>query len=77
MASFEVTTEQARPGRILVRLAGEFDLAAFEEVDTLLATAQMDGAQSIVVDSTRPAVHGLLRNPGPSAGPSQSRSTRL
>jgi anti-anti-sigma factor len=50
MASFEVTTEQARPGRLLVRLTGEFDLAAFEEVDTLLASAQTGGVHSLVVD---------------------------
>jgi hypothetical protein len=50
MASFEVTTEQARPGRLRVRLAGEFDLASFEEVDTLLATAQMGGVHILVVD---------------------------
>ena len=50
MASFEVTTEQTRPGRLRVRLAGEIDLAAFEEVDTLLAAAQMGGVQILVVD---------------------------
>lgn len=49
-SSFEVEIERPRPGSILVRLSGEFDLCAFDEVDGLLVDVQADGVSSLVVD---------------------------
>ena len=49
MASFEVETEE-RSGDLVVRLIGEFDILAFDEVDALLAAAQSDGYGSVIVD---------------------------
>ncbi len=64
MASFEATTS-AQPGRVMVTLVGECDLAVRDEfVSTLLAA--VDGAPVVVVDLARlefldsSGLHGLV-----------------
>jgi anti-sigma B factor antagonist len=49
MSRFRMETE-LRPGGLLVRLFGEFDLHAFERVDAMLAAAQLDSGSHVVVD---------------------------
>jgi anti-sigma B factor antagonist len=49
MSGFKVETEQ-QPGVVVVRLFGEFDLSAFEEVDEVLAGVQLNGNPHLVVD---------------------------
>jgi len=49
MANFEVRTEQ-RPGEVVIRLSGELDLSAFDEVDAVLTDAQADGNRTVRID---------------------------
>jgi len=49
MANFEVGTEQ-RSGEVVIRLSGELDLAAFDEVEQVLTDAQSDGNHSVRID---------------------------
>ena len=49
MSGFEVETEQT-PGDLRLRLFGDLDLAASEEVDQVLAGAQMDGNPDVMID---------------------------
>lgn len=49
MANFEVRTEQ-RSGELVIHLVGELDLAAFDEVNELLTSAQSDGYRGVRVD---------------------------
>ena len=49
MANFEVSTEQ-RPGEVVIRLSGELDLSAFDEVDGVLSDAQSDGNRIVRID---------------------------
>ena len=49
MANFEVDSEQ-RPGEVVIRLSGELDLAAFDEVDEVLLVAQSDGNRTVRID---------------------------
>ena len=49
MSDFKVETEQ-QPGELQVRLFGEFDLLASDEVDGVLSAAQLDGHPDVVVD---------------------------
>ncbi len=49
MASFRVETDR-RAEDLLVRLFGDFDLAAFEEVDGMLGSVQLNGSKSVIVD---------------------------
>jgi anti-sigma B factor antagonist len=64
MASFEATTS-VRPGRVVVTLVGECDLAVHDEFVAVLLTA-VDGAPAVVVDLARlefidsSGLHGLI-----------------
>ncbi|MEH1057215.1 STAS domain-containing protein [Micromonospora sp. CPCC 206171] len=64
MARFEATTS-TEPGRAVVRLAGECDLAAREELTAALLTA-VAGAQVVLVDAgaldflDSTGIHGLV-----------------
>ena len=49
MSTFRFETER-RPGALVVRLFGEFDLSAFEQVDELLAAALRDRDSDVLVD---------------------------
>jgi anti-sigma B factor antagonist len=49
MSGFKVETEQ-QPGELQVRLFGDFDLLASEEVEQVLSGAQLDGNPDLVVD---------------------------
>ena len=49
MANFEVRTEQ-RSGELVIHLVGELDLAAFDEVNELLTSAQSDGYRGVRID---------------------------
>jgi anti-sigma B factor antagonist len=49
MADFKVGTEQ-RSGELVIRFSGELDLAAFDEADELLTTAQSDGYSAVRID---------------------------
>jgi anti-sigma B factor antagonist len=49
MANFEVSTEQ-RPGEVVIRLSGELDLSAFDEVDEVLTNAQSNGNRTVRID---------------------------
>ena len=49
MSGFKVETEQA-PGELRLRLFGDLDLAASDEVDEVLAGAQLNGKLDVVMD---------------------------
>lgn len=49
MASLKVETEQ-RSGEFRVLLFGDLDILAFEEIDQMLAGAQRNGDQRVIVD---------------------------
>ena len=49
MANFEVESEQ-RPGEVVIRLSGELDLAAFDEVEQVLTDAQSNGSRTVRID---------------------------
>ena len=49
MTTFRIETER-RPGALVVRLFGDFDLSAFEQVDELLAATQRDRDSDVLVD---------------------------
>lgn len=49
MADFEVDTEQ-RPGEVVIRLSGELDLSAFDEVEQVLTNAQSNGNRLVWID---------------------------
>jgi anti-sigma B factor antagonist len=64
MASFEATTS-AQPGRVVVTLAGECDMAVRDQFASVLLTA-VEGAPVVVVDLARldfldsSGLHGLV-----------------
>lgn len=49
MANFEVSTEH-RSGELVICISGDLDLAAFDEVDELLTSAQSDGYRGVRID---------------------------
>jgi len=49
VSTFRIETER-QSGQLMIRLFGAFDLSAFEQVDELLAAAQLDGDSDVLVD---------------------------
>jgi len=49
MARFKLETETT-PGKLVVRLSGDFDLLAFDEVDGVLSAAQESKDLDVIVD---------------------------
>ena len=49
MANFAVRTEHLS-GELVVRISGDLDLSAFDEVDELLKSAQSDGYRGVRID---------------------------